>query len=64
MKNKIIIITLACSACFLAACSGDRTPHSGTDTVKNTYGVAKDTDVFDTSRHANVDSSKQAKPKK
>jgi PBP1b-binding outer membrane lipoprotein LpoB len=63
MKNKIIIIALACSACFLAACSGDRTPHSGTDTVKNTYKVAKDTAEFDTSRHTNADSSKQVKPK-
>jgi hypothetical protein len=52
MKNKIVILILVSGLCFLAACSGDRTPKSGTDTVKNTYKVAKDTSKTDTSKIA------------
>lgn len=50
MKNKTIILMLAGGLCFLAACSGDRTPQSGNDTVKNTYKVAKDTSKTDTNQ--------------
>jgi hypothetical protein len=50
MKNKIVILILTSGISFLAACSGDRTPQSGNDTVKNTYKVAKDTSKTDTNK--------------
>jgi hypothetical protein len=52
MKNKVIILIFTGGICFLAACSGGRTPQSGNDTVKNTYKVAKDTSKTDTGKIA------------
>jgi hypothetical protein len=52
MKNRLVILVGVASLGFLAACSGDRTPQSGNDTVKNTYKVKKDTSKTDTSKIA------------
>lgn len=56
MKNIMIVTALACAG-LLAACSGDRTPQTGKDTVKNTYGVAKDTSKMDTAKKQGIDNS-------
>ena len=56
MKKVMIATALACAG-FLAACSGDRTPQTGKDTVKNTYGVAKDTSKVDTGKKQGIDNS-------
>ena len=53
----MIIMALAVSISFLGACSGDHPSHSGTDTVKNTYGVKKDTSKMDTSKKTGIDNS-------
>jgi hypothetical protein len=57
MKNKIILMVLACSFSLLTACSGDRTPQNGKDSVDNRYGVSKDTSKVDTSKIISSDNS-------
>ena len=57
MKNKIILMVLACSFSFLTACSGDRTPQNGKDSVDNHYYVSKDTSKVDTSKIISSDNS-------
>jgi hypothetical protein len=76
MKNATIITALAALVGLLAACSGDRTPQTGKDSVKNTYKVSKDTSNTDTGKTTSADNSgsggtgivkdtsKQAEPKK
>jgi hypothetical protein len=57
MKNKIILMVLACSFSLLTACSGDRTPQNGKDSVGNRYDVSKDTSKVDTSKIISPDNS-------
>ena len=57
MKRNIIIIAIAISVGFLAACSGDHGAQSGKDTQANDYKVAKDTSKVDTSKATGEDNS-------
>ncbi|MDB4922569.1 hypothetical protein [Mucilaginibacter sp.] len=58
MKSKLIITTLACSVCLIAACGGDRVPQSGkADTVKSTYGKTADSSKVDTAKATGMDNS-------
>jgi hypothetical protein len=56
MKSKITIIALACTG-LLASCTGDHSVQNGKDTVKNRFGVAKDTSKIDTSKATGADNS-------
>jgi len=57
MKNSIIITGMICMTGLLAACSGDRTPQKGKDSVENTYKVSKDTSKMDTGKATGADNS-------
>lgn len=48
---------LAGGLCFFASCTGDRTPQSGNDTVKNTFKIIKDTSDIDTDVTSSSDNS-------
>jgi hypothetical protein len=76
MKNKTIIIAIACSLSFLAACTGgDHNPKSGDTTSEGNKYHAKDTSKVDTAKITSSDhsasggsdlikdSSKMVKPK-
>ena len=52
MKNKILIILMACSGSLLAACNGDHSTRTVRDTNSNTYNV----DTAKTSK-SNIDST-------
>lgn len=50
----MFIIIAASIACFFTACSGDRNPQNGKDTVTNTYKV-KDNSKLDTGKTTSSD---------
>jgi len=48
---------LAGSVSLLAACTGDRTPRKGKDTINDRYGTAKDSNKMDTAATTAPDNS-------
>lgn len=50
-------MALAFSFSLLTACSGDRTPQNGKDSVGNRYDVSKDTSKVDTGKIISSDNS-------